>query len=828
MNIPVRRAVHMILGAVLLSRALPAHAAPSAPPLKPPAHTLIDPPDPPGALQTIKIEGYRDFTSQVLTPKQLRDSSQPAESVTRSMISLFGPDAGGPQALTVLPNVYVSGTDNFSATGRQQISIRGIKVGYNSIPGDIETNAITAEFDGVPLNSLSQGTGWHSVEIPLGVLMSGENVIIGPGNPRERWYNSLGGTIDFIPVQPSAVAGGKVMLAGGSASSLDTSAVYNTGAIHSWSTVVGLASGRSQAIRNTPDSLPADTEEFYLKTRKQLAEGDMSFGAYYQRNHEWRPNMIPVAPVPAVDTTGLGEGAPYSQQTSGFYATLPRSIWHKTIEIQNWLLWSHLHLRLARTLKVSNMVWLRLGKVVHYRTNDYLLPDNPLFAAAGGGTQNVEHYIAHSKTFGDRLAFAERFSRIDTLSFGGYIVAARALNAGPGYSSFDGSSLALPESVGNNTTNSFYWAAFLQDDFQPLPRLKIVPGVRVVEFITDFSNTSPEHVCASYPAAPGCSTGMPAQSFPVTTPGGQTFQFQGYDPSPDESTDFVRYEPSLGVNYALVRDLNAFANFSITRHNPNSGNLDQYPVDLQTLKPARAEEYDIGLRYAALRLGALREVYASVDFFHTLLDDQTITYSTALNPNVTYFGYGSALLKGVDVSLRANLGRHWGGFINYGDLSSRWNEFTAPVTPSGPQPTGYGLPVSNSPKTTVNAGVTYRMMLRGAEISATLWDQYVGSRYLFNNLTGLPTEQENPSYDLVNLSISAKTHWLTGFAPGIRSTTFALQVINLANKEYNSTEYISSGGYFENGGLPSMPANGYVIANPGAPRLIYGSVTVDF
>jgi iron complex outermembrane receptor protein len=263
--------VQLILGPVLLTGIIPARAAshpgPQAPTDDPTAQPATAPSESASSLlNSVTIQGYRDFTSQVLTPKQLLDSSQPAESVPRSLISRFGPDAGGTQALTALPNVYVAGTDNFSATGRQQISMRGIKVKYNSIPGDLETNAITAEVDGVPLNSLSQGTGWHSVDIPPGVLMSGENVIIGPGNPHERWYDSLGGTIDFIPVQPSARAGGKVMLAGGTSETLDTSAVYNTGPIHGWSTVFGLASGRSKSIRTTPDSLPADTEEAYIKT----------------------------------------------------------------------------------------------------------------------------------------------------------------------------------------------------------------------------------------------------------------------------------------------------------------------------------------------------------------------------------------------------------------------------------------------------------------------------------------------------------------------------------------------------------------------------------
>lgn len=96
-----------------------------------------------------------------------------------------------------------------------------------------------------------------------------------------------------------------------------------------------------------------------------LDGGSLSFGAYYQRNHEWRPNMIPLTSVPLVDIGGLGIGLPYSQRTSGFYATLPRSVWHKTILINNWLLWSHLHLNVSKNLKLSNMIWVRIGKVRH-------------------------------------------------------------------------------------------------------------------------------------------------------------------------------------------------------------------------------------------------------------------------------------------------------------------------------------------------------------------------------------------------------------------------------------------------------------------------------
>ena len=70
----------------------------------------------------------------------------------------------------------------------------------------------------------------------------------------------------------------------------------------------------------------------------------------------------------------------------------------------------------------------------------------------------------------------------------------------------------------------------------------------------------------------------------------------------------------------------------------------------------------------------------------------------------------------------------------------------------------------------------------------------------------------------MNFSVSLRTHLI----PGTRDDIISVQAINLANTEYNSTEYISSGGYF------GTPTGGYIIGNPGAPRLIFASLRVAF
>ena len=813
------------LVAAILAGVAPAHAAQTATSL--------------GSVEKQSNAGAhaKTFGTRVLTPAQKQKATQPVKTVPHFMFELVGPAAGGMQALATLPNVYVSGYNVGSASARNQISMRGVKVGFNSIPGDLETNAITAEFDGVPLNSLSQGTGWHSTETPIGALMSGINVIEGAGNPRDRWYNSLGGTINFVPPQPTRYSAGKVTLAGGSFATAIVSANFNTGELGGWSTVVGAAGARSDSIRDTADSLPSNSEQLYLKTRKRLADGSVSFGAYYTRSDEWRPNMIPVAPNPLIYTGGLGgPGVLYSQQTTGFYSTLPKSVWHKHNQILDYLVWSHAHFRLSPDLALSNVAWFRVGKVRHYRSNDYSLPSSPIYT---GSTTNVEHFIERSKTFGDRLIFDARLARIDTVSFGGYVIDSRAVSDYDGYSSFDGSSLAQPESIGYNTTNSIFWAGFVQDELKPVPALAIVPGFRVVEFITDWSNMSPTEACNVYPqevnpAPPpatvtsNCAYGMATPTFPVPWS-------VSYDQNPDESTNFIRTEPSLGVNYAMGGGVNLFASYAIARHNPGSGNLDSYPVDLATIKPVRSETYDFGARYFGLRIEGMRRLYGALEYFHTLLDNQTISYSTPQNPLVTYFGYGSATLSGVDFELHADVNARWSGFADFGYLKSRWNSFASAVNPQGLPSYGNDVPVSNSPKDNANFGVAYRFLLPSATVKATLWDQYVGERYLWDNNNGIPTSQTMPAYDLVNFSITARTTLLSSLIPGAKGSRISLQILNLTNTKYNSTEYISSGGYFPTSGAyssgpysqPPVSA-GYIIANPGAPRAVFASLSAEF
>ncbi len=742
-------------------------------------------------------------SSKVYTRRRLLRSTQTVKTVTRREIDLLGPAAGGMQALGLLPNVKISSYSPLSVSSRSTLSMRGVKVGNNSIPGDLATNAITAELDGVPLNSLIQGTGWHSPEVPIGALLQGINVVQGPGDARDRWYDSLGGTVDFVPMQPRRHALTRLGLSLGSHSTAVLSVLHATGEHDGWSTVFGAAGAHSHSYRSGP-TLQSSTLQGYFKTRKSLEGGSLSFGAYALNNSEHRPNMIPVSAADAaangihLDGTG-GSGPLYSQQSSGFYSTLPASLWQKHIYIKDDMGWTRLRLAISSGLRMSNLLWVRNGNVEHYRQN--------YFINGGATSSNAgEYYVEHSLTYGDRLVFDQRIDRHNTLSYGGYILSSRSTNDYIGYTpnpgiGLDGSGITTADinTIGANTTTNLYWAAFLQDRIRPVRSLSVVPGIRFVSFETNFSNTT-QAQAAGLGLSPGFATS--------TSTG---------DPTPDSSTSFHKAEPSLSLNWRIGQGLHAFGSYAIAYHNPRVGNYDPVTLlapNLALLQLVKAKTFDAGLRYDARHLGALREVYASVDYFNTKLSNQTVRYSNPVN-NQKMFATGAASLQGIDLQLRGDVGQHWLGFANLGWLDSNWDSYYS----FSSQQSFDGMPVSNSPRITANLGLTYRYFSRSGVVDTTLWDQYTGAQYLFDNQIVGPTSQTNPSFNLVNLSIKDRMPHLI---PDAKLTTLSLSVLNLFDKQYNSTAYISSGGYFNTSG------GGYVIANPGAPRSIYLTLSAAF
>ncbi|MFP5230355.1 MAG: hypothetical protein ACLGXA_22290, partial [Acidobacteriota bacterium] len=225
---------------------------------------------------------------------------------------------------------------------------------------------------------------------------------------------------------------------------------------------------------------------------------------------------------------------------------------------------------------------------------------------------------------------------------------------------------------------------------------------------------------------------------------------------------------------------------------------------------------------------------AGVDYFHLAYTKQEIDFETATGLEES--GGGNSAYHGVDLFLDADPISNLHYFLNFGGTAADFSTYIQ----GGPSLAecnalqltciSYSnLPVSYVPNVTLNTGVYYGIQHNNHEIlEPRFWIETTGSQHLWSNNgianTGIagPTTQTMPSYTTVNLSFTAPISF--------EKQSFNLQVdmMNLANSQYNEYEYISSGGYFQ----PLFPGNSapsnYINAFPGAPRTIYGTITYQF
>ena len=733
------------------------------------------------AVETQSASSNNNFDNHVLSKTQIFHSSQSVTAVTKKQINLFNPSAGGVQALTNTPGVAVTGYNAGSVSGRSTVSLRGVQVGWNSVPGNLETNGITALFDGIPLNSVIQGTSWHSNEIPVGNLLSGINVIYGPGNPRSRWYDSIGGTINFIPVQPTRKSQAKVSVSYGSNQAETASAVADTGEKDGWSAVVATAIAHGDTFRTGAYNWPSQSNQIFAKVRKLFTAGRISFGAYWVKNNEMRPNDIPVSPIPGVTLAGLNQNAPlYSQTTSGFYSSLPNTVWFKNITNENYLFYNRLHLNIASDLKLANLLWYRHDTLHHVRFNLGFPPNNPV---------GEEDYFPDSSTYGDKLTFDASLP-FNLVSFGGYYISADTVNRGLPSNPDIGTS--NPTVINMNTYYNTFSAAFLEDHITPGYGLTLVPGIQMVNYKTQFINNNPQYALI-YPNARESNN------------------------HPDLSDDIVRFQPSLGVTFQPVKGFTTYANYAITYQNPTGGRFSNMQTDLPALKPIKSTDYEVGFRIVKHQIMGFNKLFLNVNYYSDYLSNETIPIALASNPLVTTFGYGTATLNGVNATFSADLNRSWSSYLNLGLFHGYYNSYYSTTDNQSYN----GNPVSGSPSMTMAFGVTYKKYYAGTLFSSTLWDQYYGHSYLFNNNTGAPSHQTNPGYNLLNVTLTARSTLLNKMLPGVKVTTIGLYFTNIFNKQYNSTEYVTSGGYFGTGA-------GSILANPGAPRSVFGTISIQF
>ncbi|HQT62560.1 MULTISPECIES: TonB-dependent receptor [unclassified Acidiphilium] len=752
------------------------------------------------ATATTKYYTHLGKSSVKLTKKKIFKSEQSQAVVSRQDIQALGPSTSSAGALSAAPGVQIRGYGGNSDTARYQIQLRGSKVGWSSTNGDAERNGLTVLFDGIPMNNtISHNGQWDSNEIPITQLFSGINVIYGPGNPDTRWFDSVGGTINYVPVQPTKRPHYQVGIAYGSQQTENLHFIFDTGEYNGWSGVIGGGYAGAKSYWGGTSvghySWPAQSHAIYAKLVKDFSNGSLSFAVYNDNNVEYapRPNFIPLTPIPGVTVTGYSGSPLFSQQTSGFYGTGTPDIWFKQLQVRDTILYSKMSVALSKDMTFHNNIWYRWGHRVHYRVNNYGT-NSPLAGAAyAPNSTNSEYYYPTTNQYGDNLYFDYHLPYND-IKFGGYVIYERYYSPYRGYNylGVGGSTQQNPAQIQKFTVYTTYANAFLQDTIHPFKGFSITPGIAEVSYHTDFHNDLPI---------------------------GGTNQIG----AGDGSKTFVRAEPSIGLRYEVTPWAALYGSMAISYQNPTDnafGANQQNPVNLSILKPTQARDYEIGLKLFSDHVPYLHHATLNLNYFNDTLTDEAISiYHT--NIVSSSLAAANARLQGVQLDASVEPNFHWRGFVNASFDNNKYLQYeTGGVV-------YHNEPISYNPNLLLNFGLNYRTFVGSTLVTLGFLDQYTGSQHYFNNNTNNVSSRKLSGFNVANLSITANIPVPKSLSRGVKVLELSFNINNLFDTKYNDNGYITAGGYFGTNSLGTNTAN-TILVQPGAPRQFIAGLTAKF
>lgn len=762
----------------------------------------------------------------------------------RKQIDTAGPMAGGAQMIQSTPGANVFGYGETGAT-KFTVLLNGIQQGWaGENTGFTAPGSLGITFDGIPVSDMSTGL-WQSATMPQNLVMQNLEVTYGPAQPMNRFYNDIGGSIEFTPIQPTVDRHLSVQLSDGPFGQQDFAFVGNTGRFHGWSTVLGGGLGRGDDYRPAPDGFgnPARDGSAFGKTLRDFSSGSVAFSAFYAKSGGYRAQVIPTTDVGLMEP---GTNLSYSQATSGFYSSLPFADYNKYDTNEMFLTYARENYFLTSTSTLQNTTWFNYIRRFHRRNEDSL----------NLGSQVNEWNNPHTDMLGDQADYAVVLP-LNTIHFGGYFMHERYNTRNLFYDPTSGGSgkyeIVSPGAKFRDGIFTEDNAAFYaQDDIHPIARIHIIPGLRVNAFNTDYSNEAyrdftilpgviPSTKCSLYSDNP---KNLNDPFFDIFSPDrfnpdgtlnpNATTNAKDQGSMCGERAHSSALEPSIDASITPKDWLTIYGGFDTSYRAPalgGGGGMFQ-AVDPTYYILSEGKYAQVGGKVHFNHAPVLGNFIAGVDFFHLDYTNQELDYETATGVSGT--DGGNSTYKGVDMFFDADPKSNLHFMLNFAGETANFTNYVlggtlaACGTPSNPAAgcTFYNnLPVSYVPNFTLNTGVYYGIQHNHHELlEPRLWIESTGSQHMWNNETGGPDNRTMPAFTTVNMSFVAPLNFLEK-----QSINLQVDMMNLANSRYNESEYISSGGYF--GAMapdPNNPPAGYVNAYPGAPRSIYGTLSYQF
>ena len=315
--------------------------------------------------------------------------------------------------------------------------------------------------------------------------------------------------------------------------------------------------------------------------------------------------------------------------------------------------------------------------------------------------------------------------------------------------------------------------------------------------------------CALYPQGPGTDPYYNLFGTPADLPGlpnGDSTKDQGSQCAAHETRSAV--EPDVDASYTPLDWLTVYGGYDVTYRSPalggGGGQFQSVNPEFYTL--AKGAYSQVGAKVHLTNAPVLHNFIAGANYFHLDYTNQEIDFETAAG--VEESGGGNSTNHGVDaffdddpagnIHIMVNLAAEAARYTTYIEGGPSLAECAAQQLSCFSY---NNLPVSYVPNVTFNAAVYYGIRHHNRVIlEPRFWIQTTGTQHLSSNLTAAPTTQTMPSYTTANLAFNAPIVFHK------QSFNLRVDMLNLANKEYNEWEYISSGGYFRRAD-PHPPPN---------------------
>ncbi len=765
----------------------------------------------------------------MLTPETVR-------VLDRKQLDAAGPLAGGSQMLQSAPGANVVGYGETGAT-KYTVLLNGIQQGWAG-----EATSFTAPgslgitYDGIPVADPATGL-WQSATMPQSLMIQDVQVTYGPGEAADRWYTDEGGRVEFTPIQPTVDRHLSAAVTDGPWGQQNFAFVGNTGSFKGWSTVLGGGMGRGDDYRPAPDGFgdPSKNGSVFGKTVKTFSAGSFAFGVLYAKGGGYRAQVIPTTNVGLLEP---GTNTDYSQASSGFYSSLPYADYNKYDTNEAFMAYARQRIFLTHSSTFENSAWYTHIRRFHRRDED----------ALSLGPQVDEWNNPHSNMFGDQIGFTQVLP-YNTVKFGGYLIHEVYNAHNLFFNPADGGSGAQQiVNIGAKFRSGYFEqdnvTFFAQDDIHPIPQIHVVPSVRVDGFSTSYSDQaqrdftfapgviSSSH-CSLYSDINGATSDPYYDVFGTPNATDQGSLCGGH-----ESRSGV--EPGIDASVTPRQWLTIYGGYDTIYRSPalGGGGGQFQAVNPKYYTLAKGAYAQFGGKIHFINAPGLRNFIAGVNYFHNSYSNQEIDFETASGDEES--GGGNSTYHGVDAFFDADPRSNIHFFFNFAAEATNFSTYIqggpslAECASQGLTCVSYSnIPVSYVPKITLNTGLYYGIQHHDRTIlEPRFWLESTGTQYIWSNngilnsgIAG-PTNTTMPSYTTANLSFNAPISlpWLER-----QSINLKVDMLNIANTEYNEYEYISSGSYFASlAPNPNSPPNGYINAYPGAPRSIYGTLSYSF